>query len=100
VHRRGLGRSALHVRLGGWHLAGLAAVGRGLALGALQERRHQRLSARGVAALKGHGALGKCARCNRNAHVATGAVLFHLISPPSFLPDAASLYVLPSLRCL
>jgi hypothetical protein len=41
---------------GGGHLTLLAAVGRGLALGALQERRRQRLAARGVAALEGHGA--------------------------------------------
>lgn len=39
-----------------WHLTLLAAVGRGLALGALQQRRRQRLAARGVAALEGHGA--------------------------------------------
>jgi len=53
---RGLGHSTLHVRVGGWgHLTLLAAVGRGLALGALQQRRRQRLAARGVAALEGHG---------------------------------------------
>ena len=40
--------------LGGGHLTLLAAVGRGLALGAPMERRRQRLAARGVAALEGH----------------------------------------------
>jgi hypothetical protein len=40
----------------GGHLARISAVGRSLALGALQERRRQRLAARGVAALEGHGA--------------------------------------------
>ncbi len=39
---------------GGGHLTLLAAVGRGL--GAVQERRRQRLAARGIAALEGHGA--------------------------------------------
>ena len=56
MRRRGLGRSVLHVCAGGGHLTLLAAVVRGLALGATLERRRQRLAARGVAALEGHGA--------------------------------------------
>ena len=57
ARRHGLGRITLHVCVwGGGHLARLAAVGRGLALGALQDRRRQRLAARGVAALEGHSA--------------------------------------------
>ena len=43
-------RARRAVRGGGYHLARLAAVGLGLALGALQQRRRQRLAARGVAA--------------------------------------------------
>ena len=43
-------RARRAVRAGVSHLARLAAVGLGLALGALQQRRRQRLAARGVAA--------------------------------------------------